>query len=78
MAPIGACQKVLQICTWCHAQNFTFVGHLYTDCDKLAKQREEQQRSKGKKQAATNHADDDVVELPSDNEDVAFHADVLA
>lgn len=68
-------------CTWCRARNFTFVGHLYTDCDKLVKYKEEQQRNKGRKRAAANQADDDVVEIDDDDgddEETAFHAGVSA
>lgn len=68
-------------CTWCRARNYTFVGHLYTDRDKLAKHKAEQGQRKSRKRAAANLVEEDVVGLSSDDddrEDVAMQADVSA
>ncbi|KAK4084477.1 uncharacterized protein Triagg1_957 [Trichoderma aggressivum f. europaeum] len=69
-------------CTWCRKRNFTFVGHLYTECPRLAEYKKQKDRTndKGKnksrhnaRQAAADDDQDDDVDEDRDDA-VAFLA----
>lgn len=71
-AKSSASSPATRECSWCKKRNFTFVGHLYTDCDRLRRSQNHQQHQpsssssgSGKREAqaaiALDDDDDEVI-----------------